>query len=257
MRHEAYPILEHDPDSFAVIDPRSNHRPLFDMPRHAVLCFVRDALERYVADNRPPVLHTIRTEMGPFPVYLAQAGRRPVALVPAGIGAPLAAGILEILIALGARRFVACGGAGVVDPAIGLGDLLVPTSALRDEGTSYHYLPPGREVEPAPEGVAAIARTLERHGLPFRRVRTWTTDAFYRETRSRITARRAEGAGCVEMECAALFAVGRFRGVPIASLLYGGDDVSGERWEHRDWEKQHTVRERLLLLAAESCVAMI
>jgi uridine phosphorylase len=256
MQREAWPILEHDPDVHALIDPRANRRPLADMPRHAVLCFVRDALERYVEAHKPPLLHSIRTEMGSFPVYIARAGHRPVALAPAGIGAPLAAGILEILIALGARRFVSCGGCGVVDPTLGLGDLLVPTSALRDEGTSYHYLPPARAVEADPDAVATIERIVGRTGPAPRRVCTWTTDAFYRETPARIAARRAEGAACVEMECAAIFAVARFRGVPAASLLYGGDDVSGPRWEHRQWEKQHEVRDRLLSLALESCAAM-
>ena len=72
------------------------------------------------------------------------------------IESALAAAILEEAIALGCRNLIACGSAGVLDRSIAVGHLLVPISAVRDEGTSYHYLPPGREAEPTPEAVAAI-----------------------------------------------------------------------------------------------------
>ena len=74
-----------------------------------------------------------------------------VALFHPGVGAPLAAGLLEEVIASGCKKFIACGGAGVLDREIAVGHLIVPTAAIRDEGTSYHYLPPGREVSPSPE----------------------------------------------------------------------------------------------------------
>ena len=64
----------------------------------------------------------------------------------------LAGAFLEELIARGCRTFVACGGAGVLVPDVALGHVIVPTAAIRDEGTSYHYLPAGREVEPTRSG---------------------------------------------------------------------------------------------------------
>jgi uridine phosphorylase len=179
----------------------------------------------------------------------------PVVAIQPGIGAPMAAFVLEELIALGARTVVACGGAGVLDRTIDVGQLMIPTSAVRDEGTSFHYAPPSREISQDPGMVAAIAATLDRHGVGYRMGKTWTTDAIYRETRARVARRQAEGCAMVEMEASALFAVGAFRGVPVGQILYGGDDVSGlGDWDPRDWDT-HTIRERLFWLAAESCLA--
>jgi uridine phosphorylase len=99
----------------------------------------------------------------------------------------------------------------------------------------------------------AIHETLEEAGVGYRDGRTWTTDAVYRETPQKVAARREEGCLCVEMEAAALFAVARFRGIALGQILYGGDDVSGEQWDHRNWINLHSVRERLLQLAIDAC----
>ena len=85
--------------------------------------------------------------------------------------------MLEEVIALGCGRFVAGGGAGVLEPEVALGHVMVPTAAVRDEGTSYHYLAPSSTVEPSPEAMAAIESTLRRRGTPHRCAPTWTTDA--------------------------------------------------------------------------------
>lgn len=108
----------------------------------------------------------------------------------------------------------------------------------------------------SPEGVAAIERTLRARGVPYLVSKTWTTDGFYRETPGKIQRRKAEGCLTVEMEAAAFFAVAQFRGVVLAQMLYGGDDVSGAEWDSRRWTKRATVREKLFWLAAEACLAL-
>ena len=168
----------------------------------------------------------------------------------------MAAGFMEEAIAMGGRKIIACGGAGVLRKDLAVGHLIVPTSAVRDEGASYHYLPPGREAMPHPKAVAAIRRTLEKNGYPFLTGKTWTTDGFYRETRGKVKLRRAEGCLSVEMECAAFFAVGKFRKVQFGQILYGGDDLSGEIHDYRDWDKQTSIREKVFWLAVESCLRM-
>jgi purine-nucleoside phosphorylase len=117
-------------------------------------------------------------------------------------------------------------------------------------------MPPSREVEAAPSGVTAIERVLREHGRAYTVGKTWTTDAFYRETPDKVELRRSEGCVTVEMEAAAFFAVARFRGVTFAQLLYGGDDVSGSEWDHRQWHRRTTIREDLLWLAAEACLLL-
>ena len=97
---------------------------------------------------------------------------------------------------------------------------------------------------------------LLAHNVPYVLGKTWTTDAFFRETAGKVQMRRAEGCLTVEMEAAAFFAVAQFRGVTFAQLLYGGDDVSSEVWDHRDYASRLTVREKLFWLAAEACLLL-
>jgi uridine phosphorylase len=248
------PLLEHDPGD-ALIEPSRTVERRADMPARAVACFFGEVLAALASTGRARRLTALRSELGEHPIYeLEHEGQR-LAVYHAGLGAPLAAGLLEEVIALGAERIVVCGGAGALDRDLVLGHVLVPEDAVRDEGTSHHYLAPSRTVSADPEAVAAIEGALRRQGVAYRRGRTWTTDAFYRETPDRIARRRAEGCCTVEMEAAALFAVARHRGKKLGVLLYAGDDLSGPAWDARDWDG-HPGREPLFWLAVEACLAM-
>ena len=249
-----YPILEFDEAAEGVLEPSRLIKPM-DIPEHAVVCFFQDVITRLAQQHEARVIRHLRSEIGTHPIYeIAVEGRRLVIFHP-GVGAPLAAALLEEVIALGCRTFIACGGAGVLDSAIAVGHVLIPASAIRDEGTSYHYLPPGREVSASPEAVAAIERVLQAHNIEYLVTKTWTTDAIYRETPAKVRRRRAERCLTVEMEAAAFFAVAQFRGVRFGQLLYGGDDVAAEEWSSRHWET-HNVRETLFWLAAEACLSI-
>jgi nucleoside phosphorylase len=255
MNEANYPILEYDPSPDALIEPSRLLSPI-DIPPHCVLCFFQEVIGALAERGLLRHVYLLGSEMGPNPVYVLEVDGRPLALAHPGVGAPLAAGFMDELIALGCRKFIACGGAGVLDRALVVGHVVAPTSAVRDEGVSYHYLPPSREVAPSPEAVAAIEATLAHHGVAYVTGKTWTTDGFYRETAARIARRRAEGCLTVEMEAAAFFAVGRFRGAVVGQLLYGGDDVSGDAWDSRGWQSRVSIRERLFWLAAEACLAL-
>lgn len=249
-----YPILEFDETRQAFIEPNQVLSPLENLPERCVLCFFNDVLQTVFADQSH--FYRLHSEIGHNPIYITEQSGQRVAVIHPGVGAPLAVGILEELIALGGRKFIACGGAGALNREIVLGHLVIPSAAVRDEGTSYHYLPPGREVSPSPEGVAAIRRTLDTHDVPYVQGKTWTTDALYRETPAKIARRQAEGCLTVEMEASAFFAVARFRSVTFAQILYGGDDLSGEAWDHRDWYRQTSMRERVFWLAVEACALL-
>jgi len=249
------PILEFDPSPEAVIEPSAVIEPR-DVPAHVVLCYFQEVIERVVREHGGREVARLRGEIGENPIYEIEYGGSRLAIVHPGVGAPLAAGSLEELIALGCRAFVAAGGAGVLVPELALGHVIVPTAAIRDEGTSYHYLPPSREVAADEDAVAAIIATLVRHEVPYVAGKTWTTDALYRETRTTMARRVAEGCLAVEMEAAACFAVAAFRGVPFGQLLYAGDDLSGERWDQRGWDRHAPGREVLFRLAAESVLGL-
>jgi uridine phosphorylase len=250
---ETYPILEFDPSPEAIIEPGRVVQRL-DISEYCVLCFFQDVITKTC--EQATCVHHLGSEIGQNPVYeLVMDGKR-VTVIHPGVGAPLAAGFLEEAIALGCRKFIACGGAGVLNREIAVGHVVVPTSAVRDEGTSYHYLPPSREVAASTPAVAAIETVLKHHQVPYITGKTWTTDALYRETPAKIARRKAEGCLTVEMEASAFFAVAQFRDVTFGQLLYGGDDISGDVWDNRDWLSRTSTREKLFWLAVEACLAL-
>lgn len=251
----SFPILEFDPALEAFIEPNKVIRPR-DMPEHCVICFFKEVVEKVAAEGQAKRLVENRWEDGPHPVYEINYQGQRLAFYHPGVGAALSAGLLEEVIGFGCRKFIACGGCGVLEKDIAVGNLIVISAAVRDEGVSYHYLPPGREVVANEQGVHALAETLRSREAPFRVGKTWTTDAPYRETPDKIARRRAEGCLTVEMEAAGMMAVAQFRQVLLGQVLYGGDDLSGAKWDRRAWQTRLEVRESLFWLCADSCLKL-
>lgn len=201
-------------------------------------------------------IHRVNYEHGDHPIYVIEHRREEVALVSPGVGAPTAVSTLEVLIALGATSVIGCGGAGIVRPGFDPGYVIVPTAAIRDEGTSYHYAPAEVAVGPHPRALTAIDDVLSEAGVPHDRGLTWTTDAIFRETPAKVARRREQGCITVEMEAAAMFAAAAFRGAVYGQLLYAGDDVSAAEWDHRDWMGRVDARNRLLDLALDAVLRL-
>ncbi len=254
-RQEAYPILEFDPSRQALIEPARTIKPI-DAPECCVICFFQETLAKVFRERPTKTIATLKWEDGPHFLYEIEVDGKRLAVLHPGVGAPMAAALLEETIALGCRNFIACGGAGVLDKDIAVGHILVPATAVRDEGTSYHYLAPAREVSASTNGIAAIERVLRAEQIDYLVSKTWTTDAPYRETLAKIRRRKEEGCLTVEMEAAAFFAVAQFRQATFAQMLYGGDDVSGTEWNSRRWQTRAAVRERIFWLAAKACLAL-
>lgn len=255
MTNVEYPILEFDPTREAFVEPSSVVKPR-DMPEHCVICFFGDVLTEVVREHNAVMLVENRWEDGPHPVYEILYQDRRLAFFHPGIGSALASSLLEEVIAFGCRKFIACGGCGVLDKRLTLGNLVVVSAAVRDEGASYHYLPPSREVLAQESGVSALTNLLEETELPYIVGKSWTTDAPYRETLNKITKRRSEGCLVVEMEAAGMMAVAQFRGVPFGQILYGGDDLSSDAWDNRDWQSRFDVRENLFWLCADAVYSL-
>jgi uridine phosphorylase len=253
MEWASFPILEFDPARDAIIEPSRIVQPR-DVPEHCLISFFKDVIDKVVREQRASKVETIQWEDGPHHLLeISHKGRR-LAVIHPGVGAPVGAGILEEVIALGCRKFIVCGSCGVLEKGIAVGHLIVISSAVRDEGVSYHYLPAAREVKANPIGVSALEAALKDRGLPYLVSKTWTTDAPYRETRAKVALRRQEGCMTVEMEAAAFMAVAEFRNVVLGQLLYAGDDLSGDEWDHRSWTSQGDVRENMFWLAADACL---
>ncbi|MDD5529198.1 MAG: nucleoside phosphorylase [bacterium] len=249
------PILEFDPDKNAIINPHEHIKPIASA-KYCVICFSKEIIEKISKEHSVKVIHTLKSIREDHPVYQIKYKGKKVSFFLSGIGAPLAAGLFEEIIALGFTKIIAWGSAGVLNKEIQRGKLVIPTSAIRDEGVSYHYIPPSREVIANPAVVKKISKILNFRGIDYIAGKTWTTDAFYRETKNKIARRKKEGCLTVEMEAAAFFAVAQFRNVRFGQILYGADDVSGDTWDRREYENRRITIEQIFYLAMDICTTL-
>ncbi|MBQ1705226.1 MAG: nucleoside phosphorylase, partial [Clostridia bacterium] len=190
---------------------------------------------------------------GKLPVYRIRYAGRELALFLSRIGAPACVVQYEELFAMGLERLVVFGTCGVLDASIASLAIVIPDAAVRDEGTSYHYLRPSREVPVNPKHREAFYALLKSHGYSYVTGKVWTTDAPYRETRDKVARRRAEGCVCVDMECSAIAALAAFRGKDVFQFFYAADNLDSAVWDKRSLGNAADLndKEKIGLLAIE------
>ena len=164
------PILEYDTDLSAVIMPDHEYINI-NLPQKAVFAFLRDDVDRYAKEHNAVVVTYFVSATKEFPVYVLEIEGQQICLMQAPVGASAATQILDWLIAYDVREIISCGSCGVLDD-IPENTFLIPCKALRDEGTSYHYLPPERFVDVSERARYAIKKTMKDHGLPYMEVIT-------------------------------------------------------------------------------------
>ncbi|MBK8906261.1 MAG: nucleoside phosphorylase [Anaerolineaceae bacterium] len=148
-----------------------------------------------------------------------------------GVGAPVIGVLVEEFAAWGVEKLLLLGIAGGLQPSLGCGDLVLVETAVRDEGTSHHYLPPAPTVAASPALVDWVETAVHPTHLPLKKGATWTTDAPYRETAAAVAHYQQQGVQTVEMETAALFAVAQHCQVQAAALLAVSDLLAGGVWQ--------------------------
>ena len=218
------PILEYDDYPVSVMMPDHEHLDL-NLPERAVFAFLEDTVDRYAEKHHAKTVSHFVSATKPYPVYVLDLNGVQVCLMQAPVGAPAAVQILDWMIGYGVKKIVSAGSCGVLED-IDEGKFLIPVKALRDEGTSYHYLPPSRFVHVSDRVSKAIEKIITAHEFSFTEVMTWSTDGFFRETREKVLYRKKEGCSAVEMECSALAACAQMRGAEWGELLYAGDTLA-------------------------------
>lgn len=246
-------LTEFDESPHAVIDPGMAMPSVDHFPETLVSVFSHqlfDAVVRFLNGKKIAESHDVD---GDWPVYEVQYRDKTFAFYKARLGAPACVGCFEEIIAMGAKRIILLGNCGVLDQRIQDCGIIIPNRAIRDEGTSYHYAPAADFIDVNTKYTEEFKAVLEEFGYPYVEGTTWTTDAFFRETRKKVEARKAMGAVCVEMECSAMQAMCNFRGVEFFQFFYAGDNL-----DHSDWDPRSlsgTVRlddkQKIALLAFE------
>ncbi len=232
IKHE-FPILEFDTEQSAVIMP--NRKNLYNFPQKCIFAFLEDTTENYALQNGSEKIGEFLSITKIFNVYKTLYKGEEVCFCQAPWGAPAATQFLDFLISYGVKYIIACGSCGSLHD-FAENEIIIPTMALRDEGTSYHYAEPSRYIEINAQAIKAIKRAVSDSSVAYRECMTWTTDGFYRETKEMVKYRMEEGCSVVEMECSALAACSSFRNTIFGQILFTADTLAClDKHDERDW----------------------
>ena len=246
-------LEEFDENKIAVINPDMIFQKIPDFPETVVSVFSHqlfDAIVRFLGGTVIAESHDVD---GVWPVYEVNYKGKRFAFFKGRLGGPACVGAFEDVMAFGGKRIILLGNCGVLDKNIKDCGIIIPTKAIRDEGTSYHYAPAGDTIEVNTKYTEEFKQILEEFGYPYVEGVTWTTDAFYRETPQKIESRKKMGAICVEMECASMQAFCNFRGIEFFQFLYAGDNLDHSSWDPRSLSGNERLddKQKIALLAFE------
>lgn len=213
-----------------IISPSHTSSGLSNFPKVAVVTFQSKVINVLKEKYQPEDL-TFMNAGGAIPVYKIEYKHNDIAVYKTLPGGAFSVALMEEMHAKGCKKFVFFGSCGVLNKDIAEQALIVPTAAYRDEGTSYHYVPSADYISVKTSN--HLINIMKELSLPFISGKTWTTDAFYRETRGNAEKRKNEGCITVEMECASIMAASQFRGFETYQFLYAADNLGGEQWDAR------------------------
>ena len=248
-------LHEFDPGETAIFNPEMVFSPIEGMPKVAVSCFSYVTFERMLAlFPEAEQIATMKCASQLFPVYRVKYREVELALYMSAVGAPACVGQQEEMYAMGAECLVIFGTCGVLDRNIGDCAIILPESALRDEGTSYHYAAPSDEIAVNVRHAELFRALLEELHVSCVSGKVWTTDSMFRETREKTARRRDAGCIAVDMECASVAAVAQFRGKEALHFFYAADNLDAEEWDERSLSNHANLpeKDRIAAIALEA-----
>lgn len=227
-------LLEfYDKTKTAIINPSTFHDRPENFPKTCISFFSRKLMSEIVRTYKHEIIAKLSNATMEFPVYKINHNGIDLAVYQSPVGAPASVMCLEEIISMGVKNYILVGCCGCLDKNIDDYSIILPTSAIRDEGTSYHYSPASDEIALSKKCVSIIEKVLKEHKINYCKGKTWTTDAFYRETRNKVKARVDAGAITVDMECSAMAVVSKFRKINFAQIFYAADNLGNESYDPR------------------------
>ena len=249
-------LTEFDPNKIAVINPHGIVDAVEGMPKVAVTCYAKETFERMLAGFEAEQISSTSTANGIIPVYKVTYKGVEIALFMDDVGAPASAALMEDVYQMGAEKIIIFGTCGVLEKNIEDCAIIIPNSAMRDEGTSYHYALASDEIPVNEKYMSVFTGMLDELQIKYTVGKTWTTDAIYRETVDKIKRRKEQGCICVDMECSADAAVAQFRGKDLVQFFYAADNLDAEEWDVRSLSNSAKLEEkdRIATIALELAV---
>ena len=189
-------------------------------------------------------------------VYIINYKGKLITLFLAGVSGAWICADLEELHAQGVEKFIIFGNCGVLDSKIDDCSIIIPTLAYREDGASYHYLEDTDTIEMNPKYVDKFINILNKYGFKYTKAPTWTTDAFYRETKNKIKKYQELGVKTVEMEGATIAAVCKYLNIDYFTFYYAGDNLDSVEWEERSiyGNKNLDKKKEVAILALELAI---
>jgi len=216
-------------------------------PENIIICYSKSLLKRIVEKEKTKAIQTWYGDM-----HLLKSAKYNIGIAGGfGIGAPMAAIIMDEFIAWGVKKFVTIGTAGTLQKNLSPGDVVVCDKAIRDEGTSFHYVKPSKYAYASKDLTKRIEKALGEMKQEFIIGTTWTIDAPYRETVREARQYQKEGVLTVEMEVSALFAVGKYRKVDVGAILTVSDSLAEMKWKPAFHYKRKEKAMKIIYEAAE------
>ncbi|WP_333588896.1 nucleoside phosphorylase [Lactobacillus acetotolerans] len=228
-------LVDFDSNSKAVLEPNHDQKD-YHFPKRLLYAFVPDdSIQKFLQKYQHKVIgEFLCISFNPKIYEIKIAGER-FTLCQAPLGAPAATQLLDWLIAYGVKQVLAIGSAGVLT-AIPENYFLVPTKAIRDEGTSFHYLARSNYIDLRSTFLTKVEKAMKSMHYKVEEIMTWTTDGSFRETPAKVQQSKKLGASTVETECAAMAACAQFRHVDFAQILFTADSLNDLNTDNeRDW----------------------
>lgn len=242
----------------AVIEPEFIIKKISGIPEIAVSCFSGRDFRNMISEFGAEHFSEMDGRSIAGRVYIANYKGEYILLFRSPMGAPACVAAMEEFFAAGVEKLVLFGSCGVLDADISEYSVIIPISAMRDEGTSYHYAPPSDEIDVNPLYISEFESLLDNRDIPYVKGKAWTTDAVFRETADKLKLRKAQGCICADMECSAAAAAAGFRNKELFHFFYAADALSEEAWDARNLSEggNYKIRAEISKLAAELALCM-
>ena len=239
----------------AVINPSDFVKKIDGMPEIGIACYSHVLFDKIIEKYQGEVIGELDYTDTVKKIYRIEYKENKYAIFMMSVGAPAAATCIEDIHAMGCNKFIVFGNCGVLDKNIEDLAIIIPTNAIRDEGLSSHYLEYNKTIKLNEKYGSLLKDILNQKNYSFIEGTTWTTDAFYRETKEKIEYFKKRGAICVEMEGTAIAAICKRLSLDYFTFYYAGDSLDSDEWDKRslsglvNFEKKQKVKTLALELA--------
>lgn len=237
----------------ALLNPQDLQKKIKDFPKIGVACFSKEIIDHVVKSFKGKKIAEFWCVSGNIPIYKINYKDLEIAFFMLRLGGPAAGISYEDAMAMGLDKLIAFGTCGVLDKAIEDLSIIIPTKAYRSDGLSYHYEKANEFINVNEKYVNLFEDILKEHQYSYTKGYVWTTDALYRETKRKMEEKKKKGCICVDMECASLSAIAKFRKKDFFEFFYAADNLDGAKWDKRSLacKDELSEKEKMAVLAFE------